>query len=58
MTNTETGTWKLLSGDTAGNKKTMNQGKVSTEPTFCNLQHAVFTEKRFGCQSSKENGPG
>ena len=35
------GTRKLLGGDTSGNKKTMNQEKVSTEPTYCYLQHTV-----------------
>ena len=30
---------KLLSGDTAGNMKTMDQGMVSTEPTHCHPQH-------------------
>ena len=29
----EDGTRKLPRGDTVGNKKTMDQGKVSTEPT-------------------------
>ena len=33
------GTKKLPSGDTAGNKQTMDQGKVSTEPTYCHPQH-------------------
>ena len=33
------GTRKLLSGDTTGNKKTMDQGKVPTDPTYCHPQH-------------------
>ena len=39
MTNRDgNGTRKLLSGDTAENKKTMDQRQVQTEPTYCNLQ--------------------
>ena len=40
---------KLLSSDTTGNK-TLDQGKVSTEPTYCHPQHTgpIGTARRHG----------
>ena len=42
------GDWtrKLLRGATASNKKTLDQGKVSTEPIYCHPQHTDGTRNR------------
>ena len=44
---------KLLSNNTAGNKKIMDQGKVSTEPTYWHPQHTGpnGTARRHGWNS-------
>ena len=53
-----TGTRKLPSGDTAGNKKTMNLGKISAEPTYCHQLHTSpnWTARRRGWNSDKREG--
>ena len=45
----EDGIRKLISGDTVGNKKAIDQGKVLTESTYCHPQHGPNgTARRLG----------